>query len=112
MKHLLSVTEFTTIFFVIAGCSTITTGTQQTITVDTPLAAGASCTLSDTQNRIWQVPKTPASLVVKKSDGPKTLICEKEGYHTTTTITGEEFAGARLGNVIHDGGVDILIDAA
>ena len=86
--------------------------TQQTITVDTPLAAGASCTLSDTQNRIWQVPKTPTSLVVKKGDGPKTLICEKEGYHTTTTITGEEFAGARLGNVIHDGGVDILIDAA
>ena len=80
--------------------------------VDTPLAAGASCTLSDTQNRIWQVLKTPASLVVKKSDGPKTLICEKEGYHTTTTITGEEFVGARLGNVIHDGGVDILIDAA
>tara|TARA_B100000676_G_scaffold244622_1_gene246785 strand:- start:73 stop:411 length:339 start_codon:yes stop_codon:yes gene_type:complete len=112
MKHLLSVTKFTTIFFVIAVCSTITTGTQQTITVDTPLAAGASCTLNDTQNRIWQVPKTPASLVVKKSDGPKTLICEKEGYHTTTTITGEEFAGARLGNVIHDGGVDILIDAA
>ena len=112
MKHLLSVTKFTTIFFVIAVCSTITTGTQQTITVDTPLAAGASCTLNDTQNRIWQVPKTPASLVVKKSDGPKTLICEKEGYHTTTTITGEEFAGARLGNVIHDGGGDILIDAA
>tara|TARA_Y100001934_G_scaffold210679_1_gene249313 strand:+ start:3369 stop:3707 length:339 start_codon:yes stop_codon:yes gene_type:complete len=112
MKHLLSVTKFTTIFFVIAVCSTITTGTQQTITVDTPLAAGASCTLNDTQNRIWQVPKTPASLVVKKSDGPKTLICEKEGYHTTTTITGEEFAGARLDNVIHDGGVDILIDAA
>ena len=94
MKHLLSVTKFTTIFFVIAGCSTITTGTQQTITVDTPLAAGASCTLSDTQNRIWQVPKTPASLVAKKGDGPKTLICEKEGYHTTTTITGEELAGA------------------
>jgi len=33
-----------------ADCSGMPT--QQTITVDTPLAAGASCTLSDTQNRI------------------------------------------------------------
>ena len=96
----------------IAGCSTITTGTQQTITVDTPLAAGASCTLSDTQNRIWQVPKTPVSLVVRKHDGTKTLIYEKEGYHTRATIIGEEFAGAPLGSVILDGSVDIQIDAA
>ena len=112
MKYSLSVSKFTTIFFVIAGCSTITTGTQQKITVDTALAVGASCTLSVTQNRIWQVPKTPASLVIKKGDGPKTLICEKEGYHTRATIIGEEFAGAPLGSVILNGGVDIQIDAA
>ncbi len=48
----------------------------------------------------------------QKGDGPKTLICEKEDYHTTTTIIGEEFAGALPGNVILDGGVDIKINAA
>ena len=34
-----------------------------------------------------------ASLVVKKCDGPKKLICEKEGYHSRATIIGEEFSG-------------------
>lgn len=41
-----------------------------------------------------------------------TIICEKPGYHKTTLVVEEEFAGATLGNILLGGGVGIIIDAA
>jgi len=96
----------------ISACSTVTTGTTQTVTLDTPMAEGAKCVLTDVEKRTWHAPSTPASLVVEKGDGPMTVICTKLGYHKTTLVVEEEFAGATLGNILLGGGIGIIVDAA
>tara|TARA_R110001592_G_scaffold262853_1_gene528197 strand:+ start:664 stop:1152 length:489 start_codon:yes stop_codon:yes gene_type:complete len=97
---------------VLSACSTVTTGTTQTVTVDTPLMSGAKCSLTDMEKRTYHVVSTPASLVVEKGDGPMTVVCEKDGYEKTNILIDEEFAGATLGNILIGGGIGLLIDAA
>lgn len=96
----------------LSACSTLITGTTQTVTVDTPLLTGAKCSLTDMQKRSYHVTTTPASLVVEKGDGPMTIVCEKDGYEKTTALIDEEFAGATLGNILIGGGIGLLVDAA
>jgi|TARA_R110000782_G_scaffold149778_2_gene242519 ABC-type Fe3+-hydroxamate transport system substrate-binding protein len=112
MKSTLNTAAIAAALLAVTGCSTVTTGTTQTVTLDTPMAAGAKCTMTDMQKRVYQVPATPASLVVEKGDGPMTIVCEKDGYGKTTALIDEEFAGATLGNILIGGGIGILIDAA
>lgn len=95
-----------------AGCSTITTGTSQPITITTAKVTGAKCELVDSKNGRWVVGDTPGTMEITKGDGPLTVSCSKSGYKTTKIIVEEYFAGATLGNVILGGGIGIIVDAA
>ena len=96
----------------VAACSTITSGTTQPLTVETPYADNASCTMTDTKNGTWRIEKTPDTREVRKGDGPMTITCQKAGFKTTKVVVQERFAGATLGNVILGGGIGIIVDAA
>jgi len=96
----------------VTGCATITTGTDQSVTVMTEKdVAGASCELSDSRGGKWFVNNTPGTVSVHKGDGPMTVICRKQGYLDTILSVEETVAGATLGNVILGGGVGIIVDA-
>lgn len=112
MKTTLNTAAIAAALLAVTACSTVTTGTTQMVTLDTPLAAGAKCTMTDMEKRVYQVPATPTSLVVEKGDGPMTIVCEKDGYEKANALIDEEFAGATLGNILIGGGIGILIDAA
>ena len=97
----------------LTGCATITTGTDQSVTVVTEKnVSGAKCELTDSQEGKWFVNNTPGTVSVRKGNGPMTLICKKEGYLDTTISVEEVIAGATLGNLLLGGGIGILIDAA
>jgi hypothetical protein len=96
----------------LTACSTIVSGTQQSMFVDTPEMTGAQCKLSDSKKGSWYLPSSPGSVTVAKGDGPMNITCSKDGYQTTSVSVDEDFAGATLGNVILGGGVGILVDAA
>lgn len=98
--------------FSLTGCSTITTGTTQSFTVETPHADGARCVLKDTKNPESVIESTPKLVTVVKGDGPMTIRCSKVGFKDTELIVEEGFAGMTLGNVILGGGVGIIVDAA
>ena len=96
----------------LSACSTITTGTTQSFTVNTPHAEGASCTLKDSRGGTWRLQQTPQTVEVTKGDGPMNVTCQKAGFKTTTLVVKEGFAGATLGNIILGGGVGVIVDAA
>ncbi len=96
----------------LSGCSTITTGTQQSIFIDTPKVTGATCHLTDSKDGKWDLLATPGSVSVLKGDGPMNIVCTKEGFENGITSIDETLVGATLGNILIGGGVGFLIDAA
>ena len=100
------------VIVLLSGCATITTSTNQSLFIDTPKVTGASCKLTDSKEGVWYLPSTPGSATVHKGNGPMNIVCEKEGYETTTVSVDETFQGATLGNILIGGGIGILIDAA
>ncbi len=97
---------------ILSACSTIVSGTQQSIFIDTPKVDGAKCRLTDSKTGTWYLPVTPGSISVLKGDGPMNVVCTKDGYESETVSVDETLAGATLGNIILGGGVGFLIDAA
>jgi hypothetical protein len=96
----------------LSGCATIASGTTQNLTVVSEKnISGARCELSDKKGGKWYVPSTPATVTVRKGDGPMSVICKKEGYNDTIIMVEEELAGAVFGNIIAGGGIGILVDS-
>lgn len=73
----------------LAGCSSLMGGTQQHVTLATPDATGASCKLTSPYDRVWYVANTPADLTLPKGFGDLTVLCEKEGFETTSVLVKE-----------------------
>ena len=107
MKSLL----FVLIAIILTGCATITTGTTQSILVDTFNVQGATCKGVDARGREYYWPNTPSATTVQKGDAPMIITCEKAGFKKTVHTVHETFVGATLGNIILGGGVGILVDA-
>jgi len=95
----------------LSACSTITTGTTQSIFIDTPETQGASCKLTDSKQGTWDLSSSPGSVLVRKGDGPMNIVCNKEGYKQAVVQIDEDLQGATLGNIIVGGGVGFLVDA-
>ncbi len=95
-----------------SACSTITTGTTQDLTVETPEVLGATCTLTDSKQATWTIQSTPGTSIVTKGDGPMKVTCSKDGYQTNSVMVEEGLAGMTFGNVLLGGGVGIIVDAA
>jgi len=96
----------------LSACASITTGTEQSIFVETPKVTGAACELTDSKLGKWTVKSTPGSVKVKKGDGPMNVVCTKAGYEAANISVEETLVGATLGNIILGGGIGILVDAA
>jgi hypothetical protein len=112
MKHIVQVL-FTVVVVLLSGCATITTGTDQSVTVITEKdIQGAKCKLADSKGRIVYIPETPGTASIHKGDGPMNVTCEKEGFKTVTVKIEESFQGATLGNIILGGGIGIIVDVA
>lgn len=98
--------------FLVSGCATITTGTDQSISVVSEQdVEGAKCELTDKKGRVYYIQTTPGTTSVHKGDGPMTVICRKDGYKTTTVVVDESFHGATLGNILLGGGIGIVVDS-
>lgn len=112
MKHFVT-NLFLLAAAILSGCATITTGTDQKLTVITEKnVKGAKCTLVDVEGRVSTIMETPGVVSVHKGDGPITITCEKEHFKTVVMEVEEAVHGATLGNILIGGGIGIIIDAA
>jgi hypothetical protein len=70
----------------LGGCASIISGDKQKVTVVTPGVKDAACRLADGRRANLYLPRTPATVWVKKGDGPLDIACEKQGYETGEVV--------------------------
>jgi hypothetical protein len=92
------------------GCSTLTTGTSQSVTVNTD-PTGAVCTLSRKGTAIAVVNPTPGTVSVDKSKNDISVLCKKDGYEEGAGVFDSKFQGMTFGNILFGGLIGLAIDA-
>jgi len=80
----------------VAGCSTITMGTSQEITVITPGVDDATCAVSDQSGGVLATITTPAVVRLPRSRRDVQLSCQKERYQAATATIRSKFASASM----------------
>ena len=96
---------------VLPGCATITTGTTQSIFVDTT-PAGAVCRFSRSDKEVGAVNPTPGMLTITKDGAPLTVICTKSGYFPNTGVLRANLEPMAFGNILLGGIIGMVVDAA
>lgn len=97
--------------FLLSGCSTVTKGTHQTVSIMTPGAHGAECHL--TSRAIGnQVMTAPGNIAVPKSRKDIQVVCRKECFEDGVGTIQSTVAAMTAGNLLLGGGVGLVVDAA
>lgn len=99
---------------ILSGCASVTTGHNQSLSVETPSCPAASCKLTNDKGT-WFVASTPGSVTVNRAYGDMTVACEKGDAKTVaqfkSATKGMAFGNIILGGVI-GAGVDVATGAA
>ena len=98
----------------LSNCASITKGSTQIITVETPNCPGASCRITHNEGTYY-VNKTPATIVVNRSNSQLRVNCTYGDKNVSMTdesnIEGMAFGNLLIGGII-GGGVDFATGAA
>lgn len=96
-----------------SGCATITSGTSQTIAVETEKnnlpVTGANCRIV-TSKGVWNL-VTPATFEISKSSDDARISCEKADEPKGEAVAKSGFKGNTVGNVLIGGFIGIGVDA-
>ncbi len=95
----------------LAGCSTITTGTTQPVSVVTMGVEGANCELTSPEVGTINV-VTPAQVILSKSQHSVRVICRKECYADGQGIINSNLEEMTAGNILIGGVVGVAVDAS
>jgi hypothetical protein len=93
-----------------AGCSTLTEGTTQNITVTTT-PPGALCTLTRDGQAIATISQTPGTVTVDRSTSNILVTCHKGGFGDANYTDQADLAAATLSNIM-TAGVGFAVDFA
>lgn len=102
----------------LAGCASMVTGTNQSVSVHTGSVRGATCSLENNKGK-WYISSTPGSVVVNRSYNNLLITCEKKGYRPVYKQVASKTKGMVFGNVVFapvggiiGAGVDVADGAA
>lgn len=93
----------------VQACASITTGTTQSVAVDTTPVQQATCTMQNEKGQ-WTVVRTPGIATVSKAYGPLSVQCRTEAGHAGSSSVNSTTAGAAFGNIIAGGIVGAAVD--
>ncbi len=96
--------------FALSACATLTTGSDQTVTVVTD-PSGAECRMEREGMTVAIVNPTPGTVQVDKSKNAIVVKCAAEGFQDTFATLSSEFQGMTVGNVLFGGIIGVAIDA-
>lgn len=94
---------------VLTGCSTIVSGTHQTVSVDTVPVEGADCTLTNNKG-VWKV-KTPGTVIVHRSYDDMVVDCLKKYHDRSHIVVKSKTKGMVFGNLLFGGLIGGAVDA-
>jgi hypothetical protein len=95
----------------IGGCATITKGSMQSVSINTPNVVGAVCTLSSPSigNRTITAPNTVS---IEKASYNIDVHCKKECYEDGVAVIGTSVEVMTAGNILIGGVIGLGVDAA
>lgn len=94
------------------ACASLTSGTEQTITVVTAPVVGASCTLQNAAGS-WRVASTPGTVTIRRAYGELTVACAAADGASGEATTASSVAPATYANILLMGSVVwAAVDAA
>jgi hypothetical protein len=112
LKHLFNAL-FVAAFVALGGCASITSGTSQTIAVETSKdnqpVLGANCRITSDKG-VWNL-VTPATFVIPKSSSDARILCEKLDEPKGEAVAKSSFKSNTVGNVLIGGFIGIGVDA-
>lgn len=92
----------------LASCASMTTGTNQSVSVNTEPEKGAICELHNDKGT-WYVSSTPGSVVVNRAYSDLNIVCRK-GEKTGNTVVKSSTKGMAFGNIIFGGIIGTATD--
>lgn len=93
----------------LSSCASMTTGTNQSLSVNTEPDIGASCTLTNDKGS-WYINNTPGTVTVNRAWGDLTVICKKDFKNGIVAVKSST-NGMNAGNIILGGFVGLAVDA-
>ena len=93
---------------ILAGCASLTTGQNQSVSVETPGESGATCTLANDKGT-WYVSSTPGSVTVSRAYSDMAVNCTK-GTKKGNASVKSNTKGMAFGNILAGGVIGGAID--
>ena len=94
----------------VTGCASITTGQNQSLSVETPGCLAATCKLSNDKGT-WYVSSTPGTVTVQRAYGDILVACEKGEYKAVPVSVASATKAMAFGNIIFGGVIGAAVDA-
>ncbi|HRK98517.1 MAG: hypothetical protein KDJ26_08745 [Alphaproteobacteria bacterium] len=85
----------------LTSCSTVTEGSMQQVTFETPNAEGAICTAEIGVNRLKYIIRPPQTVWIKKSSNDMSVSCEASGLREMKKIVESKTAPSTFLNVFN-----------
>jgi hypothetical protein len=111
MRTHCQITLFVAAGIAFAGCATITKGTTQAVSINTPGVPGAQCTLTSSAIGT-KVVHTPGTIVLEKGQDGVSVYCKKECYSDGVGVIASNVEAMAAGNIIAGGVIGLGVDAA
>ena len=115
MKNIFFIFTISMALSFLTACASIVNGTNQSVSVNTTPAQGATCSLTNDKGQ-WYVNNTPGSVTVHRSYKDLTVNCEKKGYPKSVKNVASKTKAMAFGNVVFGGiigaGVDVVDGSA
>lgn len=93
---------------VLTNCASVTTGQNQSVSVNTGNHAGATCTLANDSGK-WFVNSTPGSVTVKRDYSDLNVSCNKANLSGSNTFKSST-KGMAFGNILAGGIIGAAVD--
>ena len=94
---------------VLSGCASITTGTNQSLSVETTPCLAATCKLTNDKG-VWFVTNTPGSVTVNRSYQDLQVVCEKEQFKSNIFQFQSKTKAMAFGNILLGGVIGAAVD--
>jgi hypothetical protein len=93
----------------VTGCASITTGQNQSLSIETPGCLAATCKLSNDKGT-WYVSSTPGTVTVQRAYGELVVACEKGEYKGIPVSVASTTKAMAFGNIIFGGIIGAAVD--
>ncbi len=111
LKKISQVLTLSLLVIELMSCASIVNGQNQSVSVNTPMAKGATCALENNKGK-WFVSNTPGSVTVQRSYHDLHITCDKNGYYHGEKSIASSTKGMAFGNILFGGVIGAGVDMA